>query len=818
MTSESSRLKTQSTVADNSVLSEVTLSSKVTKRKRGDCMADFATPTSNISAFCRAVISNVLPRGLLGSGFGGEHNRSLLMHNVDMFIKQRCYESLSLHRLSQGFSVTCISWLRLPGEKLGDHISKSDLAKRTEIFLELIYYIFDSFLIPLVRSNFYVTGSNSDSYRLFYFRHDIWKSLTDPILTNLRISNFEEIPKQESQILLDSAQNPNYLGHSQIRLLPKKRGARPIINLARKLPKAGPNSDLDRSINAKMAPVFNVVTFESKKSNKFLGSTLRHVGDMYPRLKRYKNRLSKSTMAKAPLYFVKVDVQSAFDTIPQDEVLGLVRALIADEEYRITKHVHVRPPEDHGRSHSLGPTTTTIAPRFPTKYDWLANGANGISSRPPTALAAADHRARNTVHIPTSQSKRWSRTKLLSLLSSHVKMNVVKIGKRFFRQRVGIPQGSVLSSILCNLFYADFERVRLGFLEEVEGEGGVESLLLRQTDDFLLITPHREHAVQFLETMLDPQKTASHGITINPSKSLVNFEIRVNNIPIPRYSEHHTSQTTSHSPTGQTPIVKGHHFPYIGTTIHTTTLSISRPLHLRKDTQLSNSLTIEYSRNPGATFHKKTMRAVRVQFEPMVLDTALNGRVGVIRNVYGKFVEVGGKMVCYLRGLRNNQGRRGGWKEDVEKMVINAMRDAVSFAFGMKEGMRRDAASVSISPHLPAQPPSTTKTKGRKKTQAKNLQSFTNTLSETQFQFLAYTAFQRVFARKQSLYRGVMGWLDRELTSLKTVSKTRDVDKRKGDGKREGIWISEKEEMRVGRVMRGVEVVLDSKREGGWVL
>jgi telomerase reverse transcriptase len=33
----------------------------------------------------------------------------------------------------------------------------------------------------------------------------------------------------------------------------------------------------------------------------------------------------------------------------------------------------------------------------------------------------------------------------------------VQIGSEFYKQRVGIPQGSVLSTILCNFFYGDLE-------------------------------------------------------------------------------------------------------------------------------------------------------------------------------------------------------------------------------------------------------------------------------------------------------------------------------------------------------------------------
>jgi telomerase reverse transcriptase len=69
------------------------------------------------------------------------------------------------------------------------------------------------------------------------------------------------------------------------------------------------------------------------------------------------------------------------------------------------------------------------------------------------------------------------------------------MGKQFYRQKVGIPQGSVISTVLCNIFYADLEKHELPFLTDPDG------LLLRLIDDFLFITMNKDHARQFLQVM-----------------------------------------------------------------------------------------------------------------------------------------------------------------------------------------------------------------------------------------------------------------------------------------------------------------------------
>lgn len=65
----------------------------------------FATPTADVSAFCRAVLSKIIPRGFWGNGPEGSRNEAVVMRNVDLFIHLGRHERLSLHTVSQGLKV-----------------------------------------------------------------------------------------------------------------------------------------------------------------------------------------------------------------------------------------------------------------------------------------------------------------------------------------------------------------------------------------------------------------------------------------------------------------------------------------------------------------------------------------------------------------------------------------------------------------------------------------------------------------------------------------------------------------------------------------
>lgn len=217
----------------------------------------FATPHANVSAFCRQVVDRVFPKEVWGSGNDDDKNMHVLSRNIDRFIRLRKGESLTLHDVLQDMQMSGISWLRTPN--CSGKMSQSDFEKRKEIFAELVYYLFDSFLIPLVRSNFHVTESNVHRNKLFYFRHDVWRQLTEPKFAELRSSIFEEMRPAEARKLLTERK----LGYSAIRLLPKATGFRPIANLRRRmLVWQNGKRVLGRSINSILNPTFKVLNYE----------------------------------------------------------------------------------------------------------------------------------------------------------------------------------------------------------------------------------------------------------------------------------------------------------------------------------------------------------------------------------------------------------------------------------------------------------------------------------------------------------------------------------------------------------------------------
>jgi telomerase reverse transcriptase len=220
-----------------------------------------------------------------------------------------------------------------------------------------------------------------------------------------------------------------------------------------------------------------------------------------------------------------------------------------ESEYRIARHVEIKPTD----AYNSGLSTTNKPIR---RWKTLAKPLNHIDDFDEDLENDLAVGKKNTIFVENVVNQIRDTSSLLDLLTEHISRNMVQIGKRFYRQKEGIPQGSVVSSLLCNYFYADLEAKHLSFLQTGE------SLLLRLIDDFLLITTNPAHAKRFLQVM--HTGVPEYGVTVNPEKTLTNFEVCINGRKIKR-------------------LVAQRGFPYCGNFIDVKNLSISRDRDRKKD-------------------------------------------------------------------------------------------------------------------------------------------------------------------------------------------------------------------------------------------
>ncbi|OQO08842.1 hypothetical protein B0A48_05732 [Cryoendolithus antarcticus] len=619
--------------------------------------------------------------------------RQFRLHNVftsttDRMETAQQFRDYTNHVL-HGLSIQDIHWLAPLQLNPSAKLSRTDWNKRTELLAELMYYLFDSFLIPLIRSHFHVTEVAGRRNELCFFRHDVWKLLSEPALAQLKETMLEECcAKQTSAALAQRA-----LGISTVRLLPKDQGMRPIINLRRRVQRLRKGQlVLGRSINSVLTPAFSVLNYEKANHPDILSSAMFSVDDVYTRLQDFRARLDANDMASAPLYFAKVDVKACFDTIPQKRLMQLATELLTRESYHITKYARATLLGGHDKN----------TPGFVTRPSWKylnrATGDDEVHGLDGVVTSdVADGHAR-TAYVHGAQARVERRTEIISLLREHIESNVIKLGNRYYRQKEGIPQGSIVSSLLCSYFYGDLEQKCLGFIRSSD------SLLLRLIDDFLVITTDRGIAQRFMQVM--HSGLPEFGVQVKAEKSRVNFNITIAGEEIP-----------------EMPLSSN--FPYCGLTINTSTLDLSKDMQRRRNARLDHSVTIEHSKIPGQAFYRKSLSTLKLQMRTMLLSTSYNSVDTVLVNLYHCFSEAAQKMLYYIRALPIVN-------QPPEKLVNKIVNDMI------------DLACVLMK---------------RRKPSARDSIPYECAVTPAQARWLACDAFLAIFGKRQAKFAALVAWL-----------------------------------------------------------
>ncbi|KAF5516403.1 Telomerase reverse transcriptase [Colletotrichum siamense] len=661
-----------------------------------DAVTDLATPAPHVSAFCRAVLARLIPDAFWGSGPDQAHNRDLVFKRVDHFVGLRRFESMSLEEVTDGIKVTAMDWLAPPKLK-GMKASQSDMKKRLEILHEFLYYVFDSILIPLLRSNFYITESSSHRYRLFFFRHDVWRYVAEPAMATLRANMLEEVSLGDANRILASRR----LGFSRIRLLPKGKTMRPITNLRRRAAAQGRNA-LGPSINSVLGPVHSMLRLETERNPSKLGSSMFSVGDIYTRLRSFSASFGEDSPT---FYFAKVDVQSAFDTIPQDAVVRLMGGVPSQAQYVIKKHLEVKAGLVDPR------LQRRPASKLTRRWHSLASTRDDPAGFAQVVQERLGPKRKNAVFVGNISRKEHATKYLMELMESHIQHNLVKVGKKYYRQKKGIPQGSVLSSALCNYFYADLEAERLSFLR------GKDCLLLRLIDDFLLISTSQRKARKFVKVMHGG--VPEYGVAVNPNKTLVNFDLELGGVKVSR-------------------ALKASPFPYCGLSIDCKTLDIIRDHDTAKGAAISNALTVDYGVKPGQNFQRRVLNAFKIQSHLMFYDTRHNTLETVFSNLHKAFTETTEKMLAYWRCLPAAKRPRS-------RMLTQTINRIIDVAFVLLTGKARKEKHPDYS----------------------------CAMEKTHVTWLALDAVRKALLKRQANFSPVLGWIDAELGRLDTAKTAR---------------------------------------------
>lgn len=556
------------------VLSQQTTSARSPPLEPGSSappLLSYATPPSRVTWYVCVVLRTILPRDMVGS----PHNWAVVRRTIRRFVHARRLEKISVHEALQGFRKNECAWLQEYRDPVQTHTR----------LCAWMWWLLDDVVLPLLRTCFYVTDSAVFRRRVLYFRQDVWAQQTRPHVHALCMHLFSRV-----QTPMDAP-----IPYATMRLVPKEASVRPIVNLARRPMGFG------RSINAQLQGALDVLSYEAaQQSPRIFGAAMPSIHAVYARLKAYKQRFQ----GRWPrLYMVRADIRAAFDSLDHTRLLHLVRALVPRHAtYVLQRHAQIRP--GIGMIRRTQVRRAWPAPHPPSFLEQHA----AQSAPPPRHAVLVDGVTYTTIKAED----------VLARVEAHIQCTLVRIGNALHRQTTGIPQGSILSTLLCNLVLADAERTYLSIDED-------EDCLLRFTDDFLYVSPSYQRAYDVCQAL--HRGFPLHGCRIAPEKSLVNFDAC---LP----TGHVVRRLAAHTP-----------FPWCGICIDPTTLAI-QPDTQRYPRHMGDTLTVRAAGLTSMLVHAMHPRAAAVY-----TDTHLNTPYGVYTNLLEGFVFAAAKLRVFMRHM-----------------------------------------------------------------------------------------------------------------------------------------------------------------------
>ncbi|XP_043396234.1 telomerase reverse transcriptase isoform X7 [Chelonia mydas] len=541
-----------------------------------------------VYVFVRECLDLVVPEELWGSSY----NKCRFLKNVKTFIALGKFARFSLQELMWKMRVNDCTWLRVikenmlprnssrifvfgpdPAKLLGDHfVPALEHHYREEILAKFLYWLMDSYIVQLLRSFFYITETMFQKNMLFFYRKLIWSKLQNIGMRNhFAKVHLRALSAEEIEKVQQKKCVPMA---SKLRFIPKPNGLRPIVKVNTVVgAKTLNRKSRDKKVhyfNTQLKNLFSVLNYERTENTSLLGSSVFGKDDIYKIWRKFVSEVLESNDKIPRFYYVKVSTFKDFMS-------------------------HMRLFVSHLQE------TTSL---------------------------------QNAIVVEQSLSLNETSSSLFAFFLQMIHNNILEIEGRYYLQCCGIPQGSILSTLLCSLCYGDMENKLFCGIQR-------DGVLIRLIDDFLLLTPHLTLAKTFLRTLATG--IPEYGFLINPKKTVMNFPVDED---IPGCSKFK-----------QLPYCGV--IPWCGLLLDIQTLEVYCDYSSYACTSIRSSLSFNSSSTAGKNMKYKLVTVLKLKCHSLFLNLQVNSLRTVFINIYKIFLLQAYRFhACVLQLPFNQQVRK----------------------------------------------------------------------------------------------------------------------------------------------------------------
>ena len=586
------------------------------------CLVSYSSPSMQVVKFVTESVRAVFPV----SYFGNEKNFTTFLRHIKTFIIMRRYEQMPQNYVLHGIRICEFQWL--DGCKLKNRRSLSDFQTLSKLVACALQFVICKFVIPLVRSCFYVTETENSGNEIKYYRKPIWCQIRRLSCNHLLQRQYSEVKDSKilKQLLTDQQ-----MGCSKLRILPKKDGIRPIAMLSKRTYVDFSNTSEDKGLNQRkshrrffralstnmiLKRSFDVLKYEYERKPDAFGNGVLGLDQIYPMFLKFVKDL-RTHKPNASIFFACADIYHCYDTMNQEKLFEIIDEIILEEQYLSQKYSIFYPFRSINRVYGKYITKVGRLDDFQQFHDFVETLSKHYSS---------------SIFVDGVNCGIIKKSSVTNMLREHIFKHVVflddSFGPRHFLQSDGIPQGSILSSFLCNYFYGKIENTSLNkILTTSEGH---KHLMLRLMDDSIFITTDKSSSERFMKLMSEGYPEM--GMKINPSKSRVNYDLQLNSVD---------------GNESKVQISRGEWFPWCGMLLNMISCEVRVDYSRFRGSSARNSLTVDYVKN-GDKLRVRMKSFIRPRCQPIFFDAYINSMETVLSNFYQAVLFAAIKTISYI--------------------------------------------------------------------------------------------------------------------------------------------------------------------------
>lgn len=394
--------------------------------------------------FVTVIIEKTFPQEL----FGSKRNKARLFSKIALLLNLKLNERVPSHLLTEGIKLKEISWLGKPTER----IDKLEREKRQEIFEAFVHWLFEKFVPKLLYTFFYCTEVSS-AIEILFFRQDVWKNMTSGFLS----SYIDKHLVENSQCEIHDSYSYSNFNHGFLRLVPKKaRGEFRVISVPFKGADSDELAEYRDNLRNVIKPticVLDHIRNQTKTHFKKLYSPMQVAENLRDFKNKIREKHKSSNGEMPPLFFIKFDIASCYDSIPVKKALAIISNSLSSEN------------EFYVRTQSL--------------YD----SRKGVFKRTSVVNGSLSPR-QGDIYIDNVRTCYLSKHDIMNVLDMEINKTAIRLNKKCYLRKDGLFQGFGLSATIVDILYDDL----LKHYAEFHPQDDSETLILRLSDDFLVIS------------------------------------------------------------------------------------------------------------------------------------------------------------------------------------------------------------------------------------------------------------------------------------------------------------------------------------------